>query len=48
MMANTRKGPFLLITVNTAPDRAKRLVGRMVEGLEHRYDIKHVDNCSCP
>ncbi|KAJ9139168.1 hypothetical protein NKR23_g8075 [Pleurostoma richardsiae] len=40
-----RKGPFKLVTVNTAPERAKRLIGRMIEALKDRYDIEHVDNC---
>ncbi|KAF2638536.1 hypothetical protein P280DRAFT_404682 [Massarina eburnea CBS 473.64] len=45
-MENTPpKGPFTLVTVNTAPERAKRLIGRMVEGLSERYTIIHVDNC---
>ncbi|KAL5052120.1 hypothetical protein BDW71DRAFT_170217 [Aspergillus fruticulosus] len=39
------KGPFTLVTVNTAPERAKRLIGRMVEALKDRYTIIHLDNC---
>ncbi|OGE47553.1 hypothetical protein PENARI_c041G07910 [Penicillium arizonense] len=39
------KGPFHLVTVNTAPERAKRLVGRVAEALSDRYTIVHVDNC---
>lgn len=39
------KGPYRLVTVNTAPERAKRLIGRMVEALKDRYTIVHVDNC---
>lgn len=39
------KGPFRLVTVNTAPERAKRLIGRMAEALSDRYTIIHVDNC---
>ncbi|KAL2821758.1 hypothetical protein BDW59DRAFT_164096 [Aspergillus cavernicola] len=39
------KGPYTLVTVNTAPERAKRLIGRMVEALQQRYTIVHVDNC---
>ncbi|OXV06611.1 hypothetical protein Egran_05620 [Elaphomyces granulatus] len=39
------KGPFRLITVNTAPERAKRLTGRMIEILKDRYTIVHLDNC---
>lgn len=39
------KGPFRLVTVNTAPERAKRLIGRVVEALSDRYTIIHVANC---
>lgn len=45
-MSQPRKGPFRLVTVNTAPERAKRLIGRLVEALQDRYEIKHVANCS--
>jgi hypothetical protein len=45
-MSEPHRGPFTLVTVNTAPDRAKRLIARMIEGLGDRYDITHVDNCS--
>lgn len=45
-MEATRKGPFRLVTVNTAPERAKRLIGRMIEGLQDRYDMEHVANCT--
>ncbi|KAF4995355.1 hypothetical protein F66182_16402 [Fusarium sp. NRRL 66182] len=45
-MADTQpKGPYRLVTVNTAPERAKRLIGRLVEALKDRYTIIHVDNC---
>ena len=40
-----RKGPFKLVTVNTAPERARRLIGRLIEALKDDYDIEHVDNC---
>lgn len=39
------KGPFRLVTVNTAPERAKRLIGRMVEALKDQYTIDYVANC---
>lgn len=39
------KGPFRLVTVNTAPERAKRLIGRLVEALKDNYTIIHVKNC---
>ncbi|KAF2728210.1 hypothetical protein EJ04DRAFT_449765 [Polyplosphaeria fusca] len=42
----TYKGPLRLLTVNTAPERAKKLIGRMVEGLKYRYEIEHVGNCA--
>ena len=38
-------GPFRLVTVNTAPERALRLIGRLVEALKEEYEIVHVDNC---
>ncbi|KAF2270160.1 hypothetical protein CC78DRAFT_528653 [Lojkania enalia] len=44
-MPDVRKGPFKLVTVNTAPERAKRLIGRLIDGLHDRYDIEHVANC---
>ncbi|SPO07198.1 uncharacterized protein DNG_09892 [Cephalotrichum gorgonifer] len=40
-----RKGPFRLVTVNTAPERAKRLIGRLIEALKDRYDIDYIANC---
>ncbi|KAK2008887.1 hypothetical protein LZ32DRAFT_608996 [Colletotrichum eremochloae] len=39
------KGPYKLVTVNTAPERAKRLIGRVVEEVKDRYTIEHVANC---
>lgn len=39
------KGPFRLVTVNNVPERAKRLIGRMVEDLKDRYTIDYVGNC---
>ncbi|KAL2172038.1 hypothetical protein VTG60DRAFT_775 [Thermothelomyces hinnuleus] len=39
-------GPFRLVTVNTAPDRAKRLIGRVVEDVKDRYAITHVANAA--
>ncbi|KAF2648115.1 hypothetical protein K491DRAFT_643059 [Lophiostoma macrostomum CBS 122681] len=44
-METTRKGPFKLVTVNTAPERAKRIIGRMIGNLKDRYDIEYVANC---
>ncbi|KXS96247.1 hypothetical protein AC578_5480 [Pseudocercospora eumusae] len=43
--AEAPRGPYKLVTVNTAPDRAKRLIGRVVTALKDRYEIKHVGNC---
>ena len=39
------KGPYRLVTVNNAPERAKRLIGRVVEDLGGRYEIYYVGNC---
>lgn len=40
------KGPFKLVTVNTAPQRAKILIGRVVEALKDDYAIEYVANCA--
>lgn len=37
-------GPWRLVTVNTAPERAKKLIGRMIEGLKAQYTIVHAAN----
>ncbi|QDS75473.1 hypothetical protein FKW77_004411 [Venturia effusa] len=37
-------GPFKLVTVNNAPERAKRLIGRVVEEVKDRYTIIHAGN----
>jgi hypothetical protein len=42
---STPKGPFRLVTVNTNPERAQRLIGRVVEDLKDRYTIQHIANC---
>jgi len=39
-------GPFRLVTVNTAPERAKRLIGQVVEDVKEKYSIIHVANAS--
>ena len=39
-------GPFKLVTVNTAPDRAKRLIGRVVEDVKEQYTIIHAANAA--
>jgi hypothetical protein len=44
MSSPTPKGPYTLVTVNNAPERAQRLVGRVVEIVKDRYMIKHVAN----
>ncbi|CCM06967.1 uncharacterized protein FIBRA_09281 [Fibroporia radiculosa] len=35
---------FRLVTVNTTPERAKRLIGRVAEGVKDRYTIVHAAN----
>ncbi|KAF4332798.1 hypothetical protein FBEOM_13396 [Fusarium beomiforme] len=42
----TSQGPWRLVTVNTAPERAKLLIGRVADALRDRYDIQHVANCT--
>jgi hypothetical protein len=38
------KGPYKLCTVNTAPERAKRVVGRFIEDAKESYTISHLEN----
>ncbi|KAF1809763.1 hypothetical protein P152DRAFT_484377 [Eremomyces bilateralis CBS 781.70] len=45
MTATAPKGPFKLVTVNTAPERAYRLIGRVAKALEDRYTLVHAGNC---
>ncbi|RDX51218.1 hypothetical protein OH76DRAFT_1435667 [Lentinus brumalis] len=42
-MSDTRK-TYKLVTVNTAPERAKRLIGRVVEDVKDKYTIVHAAN----
>lgn len=44
MSASKPLGPFKLVTVNTAPERAKRLIGRVVEDVKDKYTIIHAGN----
>jgi hypothetical protein len=44
-LSDAPRGPYKLVTVNTAPERAKRLVGRVADDLKDRYDIQHIHNC---
>lgn len=37
-------GPYKLVTVNNAPERAKRLIGRVVEDVKDKYTIIHAGN----
>ena len=37
-------GPYRLVTVNTAPERAKVIIGRVAEAVRERYTIDHVAN----
>lgn len=44
-MAIYTPGPFRLVTVNNAPERAKYVIGRVIDGLKDRYEIEYVGNC---
>ena len=37
-------GPFKLVTVNTAPERARRIIGRVAEAVKDKYTIIHAAN----
>ncbi|GAA5854784.1 hypothetical protein JCM8547_004071 [Rhodosporidiobolus lusitaniae] len=36
--------PAKLVSVNTAPERAKVVIGKVIEGVKDRYAIEHVAN----
>ncbi|KAL1853238.1 hypothetical protein VTK73DRAFT_9053 [Phialemonium thermophilum] len=38
------KGPYTLVTVNKVPERAKLLIGRVVDDVKDRYTITHAAN----
>jgi hypothetical protein len=40
------RGPFKLVTVNTAPQRGKVLNGKVCEVLKEEYTIGYVVNCT--
>ena len=42
-MAATEE-PINLISVNTAPERAKRLIGILIEDVKDKYNIRHAAN----
>jgi hypothetical protein len=37
-------GPFKLVTVNTAPERAKKIISRVVEAVKDKYTTLHTAN----
>lgn len=37
-------GPFKLVTVNIAPERARTIIGRVVEAVKDQYTIVHAAN----
>jgi hypothetical protein len=38
------KGPYKLCTVNKVPERAKLLIGRVVQDVSEEYTIVYVEN----
>ena len=46
MTTGNPKGPFRLITANTAPDQAYRLIGRLIGTLKYQYTIVQSVPCT--
>jgi hypothetical protein len=44
MSTGDPSGPYRLVTVNTAPERAKVIIGRVVEAVRERYTIDYLAN----
>jgi hypothetical protein len=36
--------PVNLVSVNTAPDRAKKVIGTVIENVKDKYSIVHAGN----
>ena len=39
--------PIYLVSVNTVPERANNVVGRVKENVKDRYNIVHAGNATC-
>lgn len=44
MTAATQEQPVQLVSVNTAPDRAKKVIGAVIEQVKEKYAIEHAGN----
>ncbi|WRT64443.1 uncharacterized protein IL334_001375 [Kwoniella shivajii] len=43
-MSTQTSAPVNLVSVNTAPDRAKKVIGQVIENVKDRYSIVHAGN----
>ncbi|WWC61518.1 uncharacterized protein I303_104102 [Kwoniella dejecticola CBS 10117] len=43
-MSSSSKSLINLVSVNTAPDRAKKVIGAVIENVKDRYNIVHAGN----
>lgn len=43
-MSTPSSTPVNLISVNTAPDRAKKVIGTVIENVKDKYNIIHAGN----
>ncbi|ORY29566.1 hypothetical protein BCR39DRAFT_532157 [Naematelia encephala] len=44
--SSTMSQPVNLVTVNTAPERARQVIGKVVEAVKDKYTIVHAGNSS--
>jgi hypothetical protein len=44
MSTTTARTPINLVSVNTAPDRAKIVIGKVIENVKDKYQIVHAGN----
>ena len=44
MSLATARAPVNLVSVNTAPDRAKVVIGKVIENVKDKYEIVHAGN----
>ena len=38
--------PINLVSVNTAPDRARKVIGQVIENVKGKYEIVHAGNAA--
>ena len=46
-MTSQSSSPYRLVSLNTSPERAKKVIGGVIENVKEKYSIVHVGNAEC-